>query len=419
MSLFTYTDANWNGLKLVTESPRGADLKERILPILASGDSLGGFALTEPGSGSTFRIVLAATDGEVAFVRAVLTVQAFLGALTAVMAFLLARQVMPRAWSAGVGVLTGMSPHLIAMDGYVLTESLFTPVLLAVVLCFLTSWRRGSVAWSLLSGALLGVAILIRPLVMYLWPFMVAAYLLDSNRWSWDGSKRWRRQVPAFVLGVCLTFGPYLVRNAIQFGDLSPGRSRGWESFLHGTYVDMIYRDPRWRGYMWKEDPHFKRMLNDREYAWEELSRRVAADPFGYLGWYLGGKVACSWEWAVYTGDRDVYVYPMKRHAFHEDPLLFAIHRTMRAGHAPIVALAFLCPLALLVAHRRGVSVDRLVLIAPILGIVVYHALLLTIAKPIPRYTIPLRPYAYLLSIGTVWLAISSFQKRGPTKEDG
>jgi alkylation response protein AidB-like acyl-CoA dehydrogenase len=29
-----------------------ADLKERVLPILASGDSLGGFALTEPGSGS-------------------------------------------------------------------------------------------------------------------------------------------------------------------------------------------------------------------------------------------------------------------------------------------------------------------------------------------------------------------------------
>ena len=38
MSVFTYTDANWNGLKLVTELPRGDDQKERTLAALGSTD---------------------------------------------------------------------------------------------------------------------------------------------------------------------------------------------------------------------------------------------------------------------------------------------------------------------------------------------------------------------------------------------
>jgi hypothetical protein len=38
MSVFTYTDANWNGLRLVTELPRGDDQKERILAVLGLTD---------------------------------------------------------------------------------------------------------------------------------------------------------------------------------------------------------------------------------------------------------------------------------------------------------------------------------------------------------------------------------------------
>ena len=38
MSVFTYTDANWNGLKVVTELPRGDDQKERILAALGLTD---------------------------------------------------------------------------------------------------------------------------------------------------------------------------------------------------------------------------------------------------------------------------------------------------------------------------------------------------------------------------------------------
>jgi hypothetical protein len=38
MSVFTYTDPNWNGLKLVTELPRGDDQKERILAALGLTD---------------------------------------------------------------------------------------------------------------------------------------------------------------------------------------------------------------------------------------------------------------------------------------------------------------------------------------------------------------------------------------------
>ena len=38
MPLFTYADANWNGLKLVTELPREDDPKERILATLGPTD---------------------------------------------------------------------------------------------------------------------------------------------------------------------------------------------------------------------------------------------------------------------------------------------------------------------------------------------------------------------------------------------
>lgn len=352
---------------------------------------------------------LAATfDDRSSFAEAVGTAQALLGALTAVLALLLARQLLPTSWSVLVGLLTAASPHLIAVDGFLLTESLFTVVLLAGVLAFITSWRRRSLGWTMTAGLLFGAAVLIRPIAAYLSPFVAVSYLLRPAQWAPSPAATWRLQVPLFFLSVFLAIAPYPIRNAIQAEHLPANESRAWKSFLHGAYIDMIYRDPSRRGYMAYEDPHYPRMLEDREFAWQELRRRFDQNPWGYVRWYLGGKILCSWDWDVYTGEKDVYIYPMKRRGFHEDPILNGVHRPMKAAHWPLVTLAFLSPVSLLLAHRWGLSVARTVVLLPLMGILLYHAAFLTLAKPIPRYTIPLRPYAYVLAVANLWVVTES-----------
>jgi hypothetical protein len=110
-------------------------------------------------------------------VYAVATVQAFLGAVTGVLVFLLARSMVPLRWASAVGVMYAVHPGAVASTSTILAETVFTALLVAAVWVLSVSVRTDRL-WLTAAGAvLLGWAMLCRPLVL-MWPLVFCGVLL-------------------------------------------------------------------------------------------------------------------------------------------------------------------------------------------------------------------------------------------------
>jgi hypothetical protein len=200
------------------------------------------------------------------FLNRVMTAQAVMGSITAVLAFTLMRLSLGFTWAFLVGLLTAFSPHLIAMDDYLLTESLFTFVTLTATVLLVFSWRSRQLIWVLLSGGFFGLSILVKPSALLLGLFMSLVYFFDYKKWTFAPVKLWTKCICCFVIGMFITFGPYLIRNTITLGEPFPESNRGWQSFVQGTYINMTYKDPRFYGYPYRDDPEYNKIANNRKY---------------------------------------------------------------------------------------------------------------------------------------------------------
>ena len=162
-----------------------------------------------------------------------------------------------------------------------------------------------------------------------------------------------------------------------------------------------------------KVDPKLKaeqeQMYQDKTYALNLLKQRFLLNPFSYIKWYLGGKVLYMWKWDnIYIGD--VYQYPMIKKGFHINPSLHIIHTVMHRLHWPLYLLTLLSPIFLFLSWHRGKLKDgKAVLLVPFL-VFIYFAGLLTLLTPLPRYAIPVRPFAYILGIYGVSQTLFTFR---------
>ena len=116
------------------------------------------------------------------FVVRVLRVQAVLGAMVAVFTFLTARLFLGFVWAFLAGVLTALSPHLIALDGFFLTESLFIFVLMIGMFILSLAWRFDRVALTLIGGLLLAASAEIRAVSILPFFFLAPVFLFVRGR---------------------------------------------------------------------------------------------------------------------------------------------------------------------------------------------------------------------------------------------
>lgn len=328
-------------------------------------------------------------------IERVLAVQVLLGSLIPFLTFLLARTQLGPGASWFAACLTALSPHLIAIGGYLLTDTLFTFALLLAMLAFVLS-RSQPYGWlPLVAGALFGLAQLVREIGVAIPLFLAPLYFAVPARDTGASRRRSARNALLLLLGAGLVAVPQTIlhERAIRGHPLREANDP-WMLFVAGSDIDLVLEStPLTR------DPEFERMKSDPAYGAAALRARIRAEPLAYLRWYLAGKAAFMWRWDnLYHGD--VYQYPMIRRGFDEHLLLRAVRAPMRWIHAPLHALALLvAPLLFLFERRRGKTNDEVILLGlPLLAVCLYHALLLTILLPMPRYSIPLRPYVYVLA---------------------
>lgn len=171
---------------------------------------------------------------------AIAFVQHLLGVVTVALSYGLGRLLFGRLAAAAAGLLVATDSVLIFSEHYILSEPLFTLLLLAACFSFVVALRRHQTRWYIVAGLLIGVAILARPVAQSLLLVVPLGILLQR------GSLRAAWRPTLLVLGVtALLIVPWMVRNKLVYGSFS---TSGSGRFLSARVVKhdrgYVFYDP-------------------------------------------------------------------------------------------------------------------------------------------------------------------------------
>lgn len=332
--------------------------------------------------------------------RHILIAQALISTLTVILTFLIARLFIPATLALGAAALTALSPHLVTMNVYVLTETLFT-FLIVLLVWLIGSNTRGKRWLWLVAGLALGAATLTRPTMQY--------FLLPLSLYLWyqTGWRTAARDTAFLVLGMALVMTPWVVRNAVTL-DRAGDNTLLIGTLHHGTYPDFMYNDdPRSFAIPYRFDPRTPEITKDIRSVLAEIKRRFDEDRSRTLHWYLIGKPRYLFDWDLIEGGvGDVFVYAVISTPYSYLPHFRLSHAVMKASHGVLVILGLLgvvlvwLPRSIVALSERAQFTARLVSV-----LILYYVGLHMIGAPYSRYSVPLRPFIYTMALATVFFA--------------
>lgn len=108
-----------------------------------------------------------------------LYIQTIISSLLVPLTFLIGIHFLSRFWALLAATLVAISPHLISMTSYFLTETLFSFILLFSIITFYLSLKKGHLFYFILSGLLFGFTYLTNETALFL-PFLFVIILIYS-----------------------------------------------------------------------------------------------------------------------------------------------------------------------------------------------------------------------------------------------
>lgn len=327
---------------------------------------------------------------------AVLLSQAVLGGLTVPLGMMLARRWMPLPWLAAAGTLMALWPHSIAINSFILSESLVGFLTVAGLVWLgrpLDAGRRTAAmgGTAVLAMAGLSNAVLIPAAAI------AALWLTACRRIN-------RRTALALLVFPFLLCGTWQARNALL---VTPSSTTGralinldqgsWPEY-HWAYQGAMQRAPDSIEAMQAIDEETALVQRDPVRGLRTILGRFGEHPLHYAAWYLS-KPALLWGWNIRMGQGDIYVYPTRASPFVDNGILRAVAAVCRALN-PLLLVAMAASWILIVWRRQHV-LPSLHLTA---AIAVYVTFVYSALQAEPRYAIPFRPLEILLATWTTWL---------------
>jgi hypothetical protein len=320
--------------------------------------------------------------------------QALLSTVTVLLSFLFLRSFLSAFWASVAALLIGLSPHLIVVNSYILTETLFCFILVLI------GWFTGLFGWRLrvwqaaVIGMLMAFASLVRPSLQY-FPFLFCAFLIFHAGWRRGG-----KLAAVVIIAFALTFSPWIIRNMHTLG--VTGDKTLMINFLHhGMYPDFTYGDVQEsRGFPYRYDPRSPEISQDIPSVLKEIARRFEQEPGKHLHWFLIGKPIAFWSWNTVQGVGDAFVYPVSQSPYFHNPYFRWSHHLMHALHWPLVILAsFGTVMVWLPLSRIGIKESAVHTARFTSLLLIYYTALHVVGAPFPRYSIPLRPFLFGLAL--------------------
>lgn len=333
-------------------------------------------------------------------------VQAVISTITVLLIFLISRQFLPIPFALMASALTAISPHLVTMNIYLLSETLFCFFVVLTILLVTKLATNSGHALPIMVGLVLGAAALTHPMLLY---FMVPLLIFLLYSWGWNPG--WKKVGVIFV-GFTILYGAWIGRNISTLG--VPGDNTLMLAALRtGVYVNMMYQnDLRSYGYPYRFDPRFEDTSGDLSAVITEIGNRFRESPMEQLRWYLIGKPFTLWSWSNLEGSGDVFVYPVESTPYRYLPQFKVTHLFMYATHWVLVILmvggivvAWLSP------RVTGFSENAVFVTRAVSILLLYHLLVMIVGFPLPRYAIPMRPFLHIMSMLPLALAIKWLMK--------
>jgi 4-amino-4-deoxy-L-arabinose transferase-like glycosyltransferase len=257
---------------------------------------------------------------------------AVLGTLSVLGLYVLGLQLFDRTVGRVAALFGAFYPGAIALSVFVLSESLFCPLMVAQLIASTAAWKsvtpRAALLFALVAGGLAGAATLTRPSWLLFTPLSAALLLLGARL----PLARRGLLVTALATGMILTMAPWWVRNAQVSGRFVPtslqvGASLydGWNPQADGSsnmkpidaftinLAPQLPADPSEREYRLDRD------LNAAAVAWARANPGRAASL---------GLVKLSRLWNVWPNEAEYRSWPMRL--------------AVLAPYVPLMALAIL-----------------------------------------------------------------------------
>jgi len=345
-------------------------------------------------------------DGS-AWYAAVLMTQAFLGALTAVLAMQIGSFWLTRKWALTVGIAIALWPHCVTINDYLLTETLFGFLVAAGLLALAAALRRETVLWFAGAGILFGMAALTN--AIYVPAGCVLALTLACV---------FRKQINKrhlFIFALCSLLLPaaWGARNS-QLGDTTGSSDRAMQNLVqgawpqyHSAYLAAIRGNPAAKATLHAIDDDTQFMLQDPAAGLHRLMQRMAMHPVRYLEWYLLRKPRVLWGWRIRIGQGDIYVYPTLNSPFETQPILRAWTALCHVVNVWILLLGLVGLVVAFkkawAAHARSADQGSSVAVA---AIAIYVTVVYCIFQTDPRYSIPFRSVEWLLACTALAVAV-------------
>lgn len=328
------------------------------------------------------------------FIDRVVMAQVLLSLLTILMTYLLCKTFLPPPWALAASFLVAISPHLIIPNSFVITETLFCFLLLVIGYGVTLFASKPSAIPALLIGILIGLASLVRPILEYL-PFLLGFWLLVQYRWR--GGLRFGG---VLLLGFFLAFLPWILRNAVTLGTFSDDTLL-INFFHHGMYPDFTFEGlPESRGYPYHFDPRSPDIRKDLASVLSEILRRFQDRPWEHVSWFLLEKPVFFWSWDDVQGAGGAFVYPVARSPYFSEALFRWSDLLMFVIHWPVSILGGLGSLTVWLPSADRTCSQRCLFITRFLSLVlVSYTVLHMVGAPIQRYSFPLRPYLYSMTV--------------------
>jgi 4-amino-4-deoxy-L-arabinose transferase-like glycosyltransferase len=156
--------------------------------------------------------------------RAVRIVQSCLGGVLVWLIAWLANRAAGPAAATAAGALAALYPPLVWTPAYTLSETLYSVLALGCAGLLTLDSRRAGV--SIGAGALVGLAVLTRPAMLFFLPLTIA----------WLGWRRRWRPAAMFALTCALVIAPWTLRNAHEYGRFVLVASEGGVTFWTGNH---------------------------------------------------------------------------------------------------------------------------------------------------------------------------------------
>ena len=166
----------------------------------------------------------------------VLLVQVFVSCGTLILLYLWAQLLLGKRVAVIAALLYAIEPHAILYSTTLVSETMFAFVLLAAALALVSGLKRSKAVPVWVSGLLLGLASLIKPVCQY-FPVVAVGIALSYPRVRWP--LRIRASAGLVVLFL-LAISPWLLRNQMEYGHAGLSTIRGSNLlFWNATFTEV------------------------------------------------------------------------------------------------------------------------------------------------------------------------------------